>query len=82
MKLLLRFYDAEAGRIVIDGRAPDGTAEAIYVDGVQMASSSYSGAIDYAHQPDTVIGAIASKSGYFLDGALDALDEMRERRAL
>ena len=45
--------------------------QVIYIDGVALGTTSYTASINYAHEPNTVIGSLAGVSGYWLDGMLD-----------
>ncbi len=45
--------------------------QVIYIDGAALGTTSYSGAINWAHQPNTTLGSHANSSSYFLNGMID-----------
>ncbi len=45
--------------------------QVIYIDGVALGTTGYTGSINWAHQPNTTIGSHANGSSYWLSGMLD-----------
>ncbi len=43
----------------------------VYIDGIALGTTNYTGSINWAHQPNTTIGSHANELGYWLNGMLD-----------